>query len=269
MNAVDALLTHLTSADCFDLEHPRYLGAPTFDAHKPGFFYSLHRRHENLAERTSASGVIVMAEHSGTHIDALCHQAYGMEMYGGVRVTPENQTFRGFTELAIDGVAPLMTRGVLLDLAGATGAAMLDEGTVVSATDLEAAAERQDTNIRRGDTVLLRTGNALRWQDPESYERGPGIGSDAARWLAQRGVHSVGADNVALDVVDQADDELGHLPAHTILTVQNGIFIIENLNLEELAAAQAYEFAFVCLPLKMRGATGSPVRPIALVPRKP
>ncbi|MEX1005633.1 MAG: cyclase family protein [Acidimicrobiia bacterium] len=109
--------------------------------------------------------------------------------------------------------------------------------------------------------------NALRWHHPESYERGPGIGSSAAQWLADTGVHSVGADNVALDVVGHKDDELGHLPAHTILTVRNGIFIIENLNLEALAAENAHEFVFVCLPLKMRGATGSPVRPIALVPR--
>ncbi|MEX2422509.1 MAG: cyclase family protein, partial [Acidimicrobiia bacterium] len=265
VNPVDALLTQMSNAVCFDLEHPRYLGAPTFDAHKPGFFYSLHRRHEDVDERTSASGVIVMAEHSGTHIDALCHQAYGMEMFGGVKVTPDNQTFRGFTELAIDGVEPVITRGVLLDLPG--GGSALEEGTVVSDTDLAAAAERQGTAIRPGDTVLIRTGNALRWQHPESYERGPGIGSSAAQWLADTGVHSVGADNVALDVVGHKDDELGHLPAHTILTVRNGIFIIENLNLEALAAENAHEFVFVCLPLKMRGATGSPVRPIALVPR--
>lgn len=267
MNAVDALLAQLGSADCFDLEHPRYLGAPTFDAHKPGFFYSLHRRHEDVDERTSASGVIVMAEHSGTHIDALCHQAYGMEMYGGVKVTPDNQTFRGFTQLAIDGVEPVITRGVLLDLPRVGGTTLLDEGTIVSDADLESAADQQGVDIRPGDTILIRTGNALRWEHPESYERGPGLGRSAAEWLADRGVHSVGADNVALDVVDHADNELGHLPAHTVLTVRNGIFIIENLNLEDLASAAAHEFVFVCLPLKMRGATGSPVRPIALVPR--
>src|SRR5690606_109314 len=124
--------------------------------------------------------------------------------------------------------------------------APVPEGTLLSARDLQAAADRQGTEIRAGDAVLIRTGNAVRWLDPEAYTRGPGIDRSAAEWLADLGVHTVGADNVALDLVDHVDPDLGLLPAHTILTVRHGIFIVENLNLEELAAAAAHEFVFVC-----------------------
>jgi hypothetical protein len=86
----------------YDLEQPRYFGAPILPAHAPGFVYTLHRRHEpGLGEaRTSASGFIYTAEHSGTHIDALCHQAEALSLYGGQKVTPQVQTSTGFTETA-------------------------------------------------------------------------------------------------------------------------------------------------------------------------
>jgi len=104
------------------------------------------------------------------------------------------------------------------------------------------------------------------WDDPDEYLRGPGIGADGARWLAARAPLAVGADNVAFDVVGHVDPELGtSLPCHVVLIVRSGVYIIENLALEELAADGVREFVFVCLPLKMRGVTGSPVRPIALV----
>jgi kynurenine formamidase len=95
------VLDTLTNAAVFELEHPRYVGAPIFPAHWPGFVYTLHRRHESLGDgvRTSASGTLMMQEHSGTHIDALCHQAVEMEMFGGVQVDPTIQTDRGFTQL--------------------------------------------------------------------------------------------------------------------------------------------------------------------------
>jgi len=76
----------------------------------------------------------------------------------------------------------------------------------------------------------------------------------------------VGADNMAWDAPDERDPESGAtLFGHLYLLPQKGIYIIENLNLEELARDRCYAFGFVCLPLKFRGATGSPVRPVAVV----
>src|SRR5215213_790390 len=115
------LLTTLASARVYDLEQPRYAGAPTFPAHEPGLLLHLHRRHEaGLGERrTSASALLVMAEHSGTHMDALCHQAEEMRLHGGVAIDAEVQTSKGFTALGADTIPPLVARGVLLDVAGA------------------------------------------------------------------------------------------------------------------------------------------------------
>ena len=90
------------------------------------------------------------------------------------------------------------------------------------------------------------------------------VAPDGSRWLAGHRPVAVGADNLAWDVPGIVDPELGTLPGHAILIVRAGILIIESLRLEELAADGVREFAFVCLPLKVRGGTGSPVRPLAL-----
>ena len=251
----------------YDLEQLRYHGAPTHPAHAPGFFYSLHRRHEpGLGEsRTSASGVVVMAEHSGTHIDALCHQAENLHLFGGTHVDPRVQTSAGFREHGIDAVAPLVTRGVLIDLCRQQGVERLDLEAEVGAGQLREAADAQGVTIAAGDTVLVYTGNDARWESADEYLRGPGMGASTSTWLAEQRVAAVGADNMAWDRIGAVDEELGvSLPGHLILLVRHGIHIIENLRLGELARDRVTEFLFVCLPLKMRGATGSPVRPIAI-----
>jgi kynurenine formamidase len=263
---VHALVAQLRRLAPFDLEQSRYYGAPTFLAHSPGFHYTLHRRHEQgLGEaRTSASGLIVTAEHSGTHIDALCHQAEDMRMYGGCEVNSRVQTSTGFTELGVETIAPLLARGVLLDVARQAGEDRLPPGHLVGADELEQAARADGIEVGEGDVVLVRTGNGALWEDPDEYLRGPGVGADGARWLAERRPLAVGADNVAFDPVGHVDPELGSLPSHVVLIVRNGIYILENLQLEELSRTRTFEFVFLCLPLKMRGATGSPVRPLAL-----
>lgn len=269
MTRLDDLLAGIAGARVFDLEQERYAGAPTFPAHWPGFVYTLHRRHEPGTghARTSASGTIIAAEHSGTHLDALCHQAVDLCLHGGVAVTPQVQTPQGFTSLGIETVPPIMRRGVLLDLPRSQGRDRLPPGYVVSGADLAACVKAQDLRVRPGDCVLVRTGTAQDFAHPDAYLTGAGIGADGARWLVARGAYLAGADNVAFDQAQHADPDLGPLPSHTVLTVQAGIYILENLLLEELAAAACHEFLFVCLPLKMRGVTGSHVRPIALQPK--
>ncbi len=247
----------LAGAQSYDLEQPRYAGAPVWPAHEPGVLLKLHRRHEaGLGEaRTSASALLVMAEHSGTHIDALCHQAENLSMYGGVRVDAQVQTPEGFTQLGIDTVPPLFARGVLLDCA--------DAGHAIGADALDRAADGLD--VTPGDVILIRTGAGALWHDPEAFLAAGGIDASGSRWCAERRPLAVGADNMAWDVPGEDDPELGSLPGHLILLVREGIYIIEALNLEELARDGVREFAFACLPLKLRGGTGSPVRPIALV----
>lgn len=264
---VTDLAAALRAARVFDLEHPRQFGDPVHPPHRPGTLFTLHRRHEPGFEeaRTSASGMIFTAEHAGTHIDALSHQAVDMTLFGGVRVSPEVQTPTGFTRLGIDTVPPIVARGVMLDLAALRGNP-LAERTLVSAAELEEAQQAQQSEIGAGDVVLVRTGNDLAWGTPDRYLNGPGISGEASEWLAGRGVLAVGADNVAWDLPGYVDDRLKvSLPGHVVLLVRHGVYIIENLNLAPLSAARGVEFIFICLPLKIRGGTASPVRPLALL----
>jgi len=264
LSARGLLLEELEAARIFDLEQLRYPGAPTHPAHAPGFNYFLHRHHARGAPeaRTGASGIIVTPEHSGTHIDALSHQAENLTLHGGVHVDDGVQTSAGFRQLGIETMAPLVGRGVLLDVAGDR---RLDPDYAITPADLERSAKEAKLEVRKGDVVLVRTGFGALWSKPDEYLHAAGVSADGSRWLVDRKVKAAGADNMAFDLMGPADPDLKvTLPGHILLLVRAGIPIIENLNLEDLAAAKVYDFLFVCLPLKMRGATGSPVRPIAI-----
>lgn len=257
----------------YDLEQPRTAGMPIHPSHQPGYSYFLHRHHEDeyrpheTGARTSASGLVVTVEHSGTHIDALCHQAEDLYMHGDVPVGEDTQGSKGFKRLGVEEIPPIAAPGVLLDVAAFHDVEELRPGYAVTVEDVRACCDRQEVSVNGGDVVLVRTGNARRWQEPERYLDGPGVSTETSEWLANRGVLAVGADNMAWDVIGFRDPELGcQLGGHLILLVRHGIYIVENLDLEELAAAGEYRFTFVCTPLKLVGATGSPVRPVAVIP---
>ncbi|MDQ4105728.1 MAG: cyclase family protein [Actinomycetota bacterium] len=257
----------------FDLEQPRTEGMPVHPAHQQaGYSYLLHRHHEDeyrpeeAGPRTGAAGVIICGEHTGTHIDALCHQSDALVLYDGVSVDRVIQTPRGFTRHGVEEIPPLLAPGVLLDVAAKEGVKELDPGRAVTSSDLEECCERQGVNVESGDVALVRTGNGRYWEDAGRYLAGPGMAPSASYWMADKGVLAVGADNMAWDVPGLKDPELGcMLPGHLILLARRGIYIIENLVLEELAAAGHHRFKFICTPLKFVGATGSPVRPLAVV----
>lgn len=257
----------------FDLEQPRIPEMPIHPAHQQaGYSYLLHRHHEDeyrpeeAGPRAGAAGVIICGEHTGTHIDALCHQSDALKLYGGVPVNGEVQSSRGFNRLGAEEIPPIVAPGVLLDIAAKEGVESLEPGHVVTGEDLEECCEEQGVSIERGDVVLVRTGNDRYWDDPEHYLAGPGMNASASYWVAERRALAVGADNPAWDVPGLKDPELGcTLPGHLILLVRYGIYIIENLKLDELAAAGHHRFRFVCAPLKLVGATGSPVCPLAII----
>lgn len=266
-----SLIDQLRSARVYDLEQPRFAGMPIHPAHRPGYFYALHRRHrdtyqpEQHGPRSGASGILTMMEHSGTHIDALCHQACGLKLYGDLSSSDVETPF-GFTKLGIETVPPLLRRGVLLDVAGWKGQSPLSRRYGISADELQACAAAQKVAVQAGDVLLVRTGYAPLWHDEAAYLDAAGVAKSGTLWAAERGVAAVGADNMAWDVPDDRDPETGAtLFAHVYLLPQKGIYIIENLNLEELARDRCWEFAFVGIPLKLQGATGSPLRPLALV----
>jgi kynurenine formamidase len=256
----------------FDLEQPRTENMPMHPAHKPGYSYVLHRRHTDAVgedgPRTGASGLIVCKEHSGTHIDALCHQAENGFLCGGIPADGRVMNSKGFTAHGVETIPPLVSRGVLLDVAAYKRVAALPEGYAISVDDVRGCLRTQGSEIRPGDVVLVHTGNEQHWHDEARYLAGPGMHGDASRWLATHKPLAVGADTMAWDVIGLKDEALGcTLPGHIIFLVRNGVYIIENLKLGALAAARQFEFQFVCAPLKFVGATGSPVRPVALAAR--
>jgi len=269
---IPSWINSLLSARVYDLEQPRFAGMPIHPAHRPGYFYALHRRHRDTyrpsaqGTRSSASGVITMMEHSGTHLDALCHQANDLRMFGGIAVD-EVETPAGFSRLGVETVPPLLQRGVLLDVCGWKNERLLPARYSITADDLAGCAAAQGVEVLTGDVLLVRTGYGALWRGDEStYLGAAGVSKSGTLWAAERAVAAVGADNMGWDVPDERDPESGStLFAHVYLLPQKGIYIIENLNLEELARDRRWVFAFLAVPLKLEGATDSPVRPLALV----
>jgi len=204
----------------------------------------------------------------GTQFDGLGHVGVriGDEdvFYNGFKRT-EFATAYGLTKLGVENAGVFFTRGVLLDVARLREVERLPEGYVVSVSDLVACLEAAKLTLGEGDVVLIRTGHGQLWmKDNEAYARGePGIGMEAARWLSQRQPAIIGADTWAIEVVPHEDPDRP-FPVHQWDLVRHGIYHLENLDLEELAAAKVHEFAFIYAPLRLKGATGSPGNPIAV-----
>jgi kynurenine formamidase len=267
----DALLAAVQAGvRLIELGQPFFTGMPCSPNH-PGFRMTLIRRHGDMVRPDGGSAsneIIVTGGHVGTHVDALSHVSHDGLMYGGVDAAAA-QTGGRFQQLGAEHTPALLTRGVLLDVAGTQGVDVLPAGYGVTADDLAAAADRAGVRLRKGDVALVRTGWARHFDHPDTYlgqaDGVPGATTDAGEWLAAAGVVATGADTTAYEQIPAG---VGHrvLPVHRILLVQAGIHIIEHLNLEAAAAAGLTEFTFVMAPLRIVGGTGSPVRPFAAVP---
>jgi kynurenine formamidase len=219
-----------------------------------------------LSNRRSSNEEIVITElgQVGTQFDGFTHQTVGDSMYN-CHSMADIATRTGFTKLGIENVGALFTRGVLIDVAALKGVQILPDTYEITAQDLQQALQRQSLTLQPGDAVIIHTGWGRLWaRDNARYERsGPGIGVAAAEWLARQDPMLVGSDNGAVDVNPNPDPQLS-LPVHQIMLVINGIYLLERLKLDELVAERVYEFAFIVQPLKIQGATGSTVAPIAV-----
>ncbi|KAA8880632.1 cyclase family protein [Nocardia colli] len=251
----------------FDLAQPLENGMPCSPSH-PGFHMGLIRRHGDRVNPDGGSGsneLITIGGHVGTHIDALAHYSMGGRLHGGLDAAATSTGGR-FQQLGVETIEPIVCRGVLLDVADALGVQRLEPGYGISPEDLSKALG--ELTLDPGDVALIRTGWPQLYTDTESYLGqqigAPGITESAAIWLARHGVRAAGIDTIAFD---QIRPGFGHtvMPAHRVLLFDAGINIIEVLDLEEIAAQKVTEFMFVLAPLKLVGATGSPVRPLAVV----
>jgi len=248
----------------FDLGQPYFVGMPHHPAHPP-FLFGLVKQHGDYVGpggNSSASDALALGSHVGTHIDALCHFSCGGKLHGGEEAAGVQSYAGGLARHSIDSIPPILRRGVLLDIAALEGGAPLPADFEVTPAHLEAAAGAARAGIEPGDVVLLRTGWAAYFRDAPRFinqARGPGPSLAGAQWLSARSIYAAGADTVAFEKLPDAA-----MPVHVHLLVEKGIHIIECLNLEELAKAGVHEFLFVALPLKLEGATASPIRPVAI-----
>ena len=200
----------------------------------------------------------------GTQIDGLGHFGIEHRYYNG---TPVAEIWRpeGLAKFGTHLLPPIVTRGVLLDVAGSMGRARLDAGTPIGRAQIEAAAKRQGVRPRRGDVVILHTGwQSLASSDPERFIAGePGLVEDGAEYLAGLGVVAVGADTWGVDVLPNPDPEVV-FPCHQILLAKHGVYILENIRTEELLADEAWEFLFVLGQPRFVGAVQMVVNPVAI-----
>jgi kynurenine formamidase len=200
----------------------------------------------------------------GTQFDGLGHVGIGDLFYNG-HDRHEFARAEGLTRLGVEHVGPLVTRGVLLDVAAHRGVRQLEGGYEITPADIDGTLTRQGIAIRSGDVVILHTGWGALWMvDNGRYlQSAPGIGLAAAQALVDRDVVLVGADTWGVEVSPNPDRALS-APVHQLLLTRNGVFLLENLDTAALARDEVYEFAFMFAPLPLAGATGSPGNPIAI-----
>jgi kynurenine formamidase len=219
-------------------------------------------------ELVSYSGdAISMYTHTGTHIDALNHFGYHGRIFNGFSVD-EHLGSRGWRKAGVDKHPPIVARGVMLDVAGMLGVDVLEPSYGIGEEDLRGCLKLQNTELHPGDVVLVRTGRMRLWPDRATYlPNPPGLNRAGAEFLAEAGAIVIGADNHCLEHAPSADPENWQV-VHTYLLAEAGVPILEIANLEELAEDRVFEFAFFGACIRLRGATGAPMRPVAMPLRR-
>ena len=237
-----------------------FFGTRRFDMHIKRTFMN------QFSNMRGSNEEIVITElgQVGTQFDGFAHQTHLNSWYNCQKVD-ENSERTGFKKFGIHNVGTLFTRGVLIDVAGFKGVEMLGDNYEITVDDLEGALKKQNLTLQPGDAVIIHTGwGKLYGKDNPRYVKScPGIGVPAALWLAAKDPMLLGADNWPVEVAPNPDKQLS-LPVHQVALVVNGIHLLENLKLDELAQKGISEFAFVMQPLKIQGGTGSTVSPVAV-----
>lgn len=208
--------------------------------------------------------VITALGQVGTQFDGISHQTHENSLYNCFKLD-DIATRNGFSKLGVHNVGAIITRGVLIDVAGLKGVETLPDTYEITVQDLEDALKRQNTSIQPGDAVIINTGWGKLWgkDNARFVNTCPGIGVKAAEWLIAKDPILLGSDNHPVEVSPNPDPQLS-LPVHQIALVVHGVHLLENIKLDELVQKGVNEFAFILEPLKIQGGTGSTVAPIAI-----
>ena len=271
-----AALSRVQEGRILDLSHMIEMGAPFMAPNQTPYVMSLSATAGNsmkIREKLGATNKvganlerIEMTTHVGTHIDSLGHFSIGEYLYGGHSIA-ESVGDWGLMNLGIENVPPIITRGVCLDVSGIDGGEHLEAGRAVGVNDLKRAYDAAKIAPEKGDMVCINTGWGQYFMaDNAKYLSGePGIDADAAQWLTSQNTVAIGADNMAVEVLPGTRHPEIMMPVHQHCLAEAGVHLVENLVLHHLCEARIHEFCLVMLPVKLKGATGCPVRPVAMV----
>lgn len=270
------VLSQIKSGKTYDLSVDYFVGMPSFHAlGDPAYQYWLtHTPHGTIVDNPNGLGetmnrkvsytgdAISMYTHMGTHIDALNHFGLNGKIWNGF--TPEEHLGdKGWKKTGAETVPPIIARGVMIDVKSSKGT--LPKNYRITANDLQDALKKQQVVLKAGDVVVIRTGQAEFYEEADHYlDNYPGISLDAVKWLIEdQGIMLLGADNLSFEAFPPERED-NWVPVHTYLLAEKGVMFIEQMYLESLAKDKVYEFAFIAASLKLKGASGSPMRPIAI-----
>jgi kynurenine formamidase len=272
-----AVLARADGARVYDLSVDFFVGMPSFQAagdpsyqmfmsHTPDgtVVDNLNGVGDNINKHVCYSGdVVFFYTHTGTHIDAFCHFGVNGMTYNNAKVE-ENLGSRHWYRNGAEQIPPVIARAVLLDIAGLHEVECLPDSYGITQEDCESALERQGVALGAGDVALVRTGRMAYWPDGSRVMGNPpGMNLEGARWITSQGIIAIGADQECVEVApsEHADN---WLPGHCHFLAEAGCAMMELLHLEDLARDRVYESCFIAAPLRLRGATGSPLRPLAM-----
>jgi kynurenine formamidase len=217
-----------------------------------------------LDDVKSSDDHLFLSLHGVTHVDGLVHTWYGEHLYNGF---PEGHVrSSGARRLGAENLAPMVTRGVLVDCVSFLPSPPRP-GDPISRADIETVLEAEGVELRPGDVVLVRTGWLRDWREAgesaDLVDREQGLATDTAELWIENDIVGIGTDNCTLEVWPHPQGR--HVPLHRILIRDYGMYLMEMLDLEELAASGRFEFLFVGAPLPVVGGTGSPLNPLAVL----
>ncbi len=275
------VLARADASRVYDLSIDYFVGMPSFQAAgDPSYqIFLSHSPRGTVVDNLNGVGeqgnrhvcysgdVIFMYTHTGTHIDALNHFGVDGKIYNGFDAD-ENVGSRAWTKGGAEQIPPIVTRGVLLDIAGQHEVQCLPDSYAITVEDLQKALAANGLELNEGDAAFVRTGRMSHWPDgSKTLGNPPGLSLEAARWLTAQGISVVGADQECVEV-GPSEHEDNWLPGHCHFLAESGVPMIELLNLEELAADGVSQFCLIAAPIRLRGASGSPLRPLAMALRE-
>lgn len=274
------VLARVDGTKVYDLSIDYFVGMPSFQAAgDPAYqIFMSHTPQGTVVDNLNGAGsevnrhvcysgdVVFMYTHTGTHIDALNHFGVDGEIYNGFSVE-ENLGSRAWTKGGAEQIPPVITRGVLLDIAGLHETDCLPDSYAITVADLERSLSASGLRLEEGDAAFIRTGRMSFWPDgSRALGSPPGLSLDAARWLTAQKISLVGADQECVEV-GPSEHQDNWLPGHGHFLTEAGVPMIELLDLEALSADKVYEFCLIAAPVRLRGASGAPLRPLAMALR--